>query len=563
MLRYRWARIRDQYLGPALVTVCLSGLTISGCSKGPFGIAADAPKKPAGSLMVEEPSDDEIRREAIARRGRNSEGRVHLSSLGRKRSSARSLSKTASRDPFLASESGGSPAANASQSSLAQSRRSSSGQPASHGRKTPSTPTGTTPHEQVQVAVKPVSSPDKTRPKSRLEQLREQLRMELNQRPQPSKSLAQRGENSSEKRSDRGLLLSGNSQADQEQTATGKPSAEAASRTLSQADGTRDANRTSPLGAQSSEGETEAASSRHDQTAVRLQGFLAAADWQLQEGNLHQAYRNALLAQRIAEREQIQFGPGDRRPSELVAEIWNQIQAQQSGSEYVAANRPRSSALRTVSSHTTEARRAFSNNSLALGWTAVEQPEQEELPVVQPLPRNREARSGDPEPTGIKGEGTSGQPTIVPACPAEKPAGSVTLSGIHVSAVKPRISERTEEITTAHAEFPSQDISAWEQREKSSASQASFITPGMASIPKIEGPSLQGPRLKKLNSEEQPGELVPPPLDLRAGGSQLPMVVTPGAEEHPQGWFWPLAGGVAILLAGISIYRRRFSGGKA
>ena len=72
-----------------------------------------------------------------------------------------------------------------------------------------------------------------------------------------------------------------------------------------------------------------------------MQSLLASAEWLAAQGDLEQAYRNAMLAQHLAEKSQLTFGPLDREPGEVGQSVWNQVQIQRGAAAVAELNLPK------------------------------------------------------------------------------------------------------------------------------------------------------------------------------------------------------------------------------
>ncbi len=618
VLRPDWLRLHRRWIGIGLGTVCATGLAISGCSRAPLTTFKEITSAPPGSVDAasapsrrssEEPrSGDAVAKSApttgrwrdwlsfSGRETRSDKTRRYqeeFAEFGRRVMDSRNAG---SRDPFLEYEAAEREfpstdslaprpkprSSDEDQNTIARSDRSApqaaSIDPASVERRVAHEEVTSTQAEAV------VRTPNTgmaatsnhsagatnaagTRETSRLDQLRAELRQERAAtaegivRLTPSAAAPPTNEPpaNSPPRGDRGVILSAGQL--EERTPMGPPTPATA----------RGAGDPSPPLAPSEE-----------ETAIRVQALLAAANWQAERGELEEAYRNVVLAQRLADRAQLTYGPRDRRPEDLAQRIWEAYQRDRQVSELARSLPP-------PKLPPAAERRPIPENAFAAGgaqtWRQVDKASllptgSDSLPVVTPRQSSKSA-PGTPTATapvqgglaaatpkdpsaasgGLPAPGTELRTSVTGASSPNAPTGgadSAAKNPITVGAItpEPATDPSGQGVVTAHA----QSVAAADDPAIPSSLAAPITIPAMATLPKADrglpapGPALPGLPLAKGEPTE-----APPSLSV-TGAKRLPTPNTSTPQSPTKSRLpWGLIGLVAALLTAAYAFRRRWS----
>jgi hypothetical protein len=353
---------------------------------------------------------------------------------------------------------------------------------------------------------------------SRLEQLRSQLRTAAAVDARPASAAPP----VSPDRNDRGVLLS-----------DGRPAAHADAAPAASVE-------SSPAGPRATDAAAapaEAAPAEQLAPPERVQSLLAAAEWQIEQGDLQQAYRNAIVAQRLMDQERVVIAQGERRPVDVARKVWRLMHEQSKP----AAGSTAPEVQLAAQQEPVEAPADAFPAGRGRGWQAAE------LPQVRPLgsaPVDPQVAAAPPPPP------------VDPATPSAPDLSPVSLASIEGQA-EPHAPRAAGGVVTAVAEV--------ETSTPLNAPQASDATygqtvPAMATFPRwddrgpLNGPALTGPSLVP------PQQIAPPPsLDV-IGTQRLPEIgaesPTPGV---PSGSVWGVAGLIAGVLVSAFAFRRRWS----
>lgn len=597
LLRPKWLRLRGRWVCAGLGLVCVTGFSFSGCSRAPMARFKDLTSAPpqtsdadetstASRSTARDRSDSEQPdpRDAVAARTaeREPEGQVTIVADSPRRSTFKTYREgyaslrdrvlnretSDSRDPFL--ESGASPEANQFPATEAlapdaegrvrtgnlddsiaradlQPRRTAAVDTASLSR------TGT---NEGLVRTSPGGTSS-----SRLDQLRAELREQRSAAPATAAAVAPVRD------TNRGTILSGGSGSEEEgvvSTASPYPA------------------RTAVAGQASSTSTTAGAETvaQPGDVALRVQSLLAAAEWMASQGQLEEAYRNAMLAQHLAEYSHLQFGPLDRNPNEVCQAIWDRAQAER-GLAAVTLSLPKPK-LPAGAERRAVPRNAFPGRD-ANSWQKSDATEP--LPVI--APRGTDPGPALAAPLAAPAPASAGPtpPAVLDHVASTAPANAgnpVTIARIDsepapatapAAAVVPPATPLPAAPATAEATPPSGVINALAQTPESSASQSprgtteptTLSVPAMASLPTVsrtlplDGPALAGPQLARTEPAE------PPPYLEVIGARRVPEgdAAAPGESPRRQGVLWGLGGLVALMLGAAVMFRRRWSAGAA
>lgn len=627
VLRPYWLRLHRRWMCFGLGTVCATGLAICGCSRAPLTTFKELTSAPPGSVdatarrSTEEPrSGDAVAksspgigrwRERLSLTGR--ETRVDKSrryqeefaEFGRRVMDSRNAG---SRDPFLEFEAAGrefpstdslSPrpkprASEEDQNTVARAdlstRPGTAVDPASVERRTdPEGVTRTqaeavvrTPNTGIaQTSSQSVAStdPPATRAASRLDQLRAELRSQppatqegvaritasttapLTTSPPTAAPPTNTPPTNSPPRGDRGVILSAG-QLEERTPSTAVPPAIAA--------GAGESSSPNP--------------STPEDVALRVQALLAAANWQAERGELEEAYRNVVLAQRLADRAQVTYGPRDRRPEDLAQRIWEAVQRDREVNQ-IARSLPPPKLPPAAQ------RRPVPENAFAAGgeqsWRQAEGTGQlraapDSLPTVTPRVPAKSVAGTPSTPTPVAAaeavaapsqssrEGNrlpaeknpalasaagSGSPTASAVGAGGAPKNPITVGAI---APEPAVAPGGRDVVTAHAET----VAAPGGADVPPGPATPITVPAMATLPKADrglpapGPALPGLPLAK----GEPSSTAPPSLSV-TGAKRLPPPPGGGTSAAPakSRLPWGLIGLVAVLLTAAYAFRRRWS----
>lgn len=592
LLRPQWSRLRRHWVCFGVGTVCATGMALSGCSRAPMArfkemtsAAPDAAEAPSAtrSASAERPGPGDAVAAARAPAARRDEGRVTIAGDPARRGAFqryregyadlsdrilnRDTKSRPSADPFLdAGVDGGGqnfPATDA----LAPTQR----------------PAGRTPGLDDSVAradLRPerpgvVSTASVQRPSgnegmahtappqpqvSRLEQLRAELRAQR-------EGVATTGttpQRPSVAESDRGTVLSGAGQTGEGIARVSTPAPQGSAPQFPETPSTAAGK------SASTSRTTDGGSSGNEDTALRVQSLLASAEWLAQRGDLEEAYRNAILAQHLAEYAGLRIDPQDRQPVEVTQRIWEQIQQRDSSSE-LALNLPKPQ-LPSGASRRAVPQDAFPGSERTSWQKSASTADLAALPVISPQGKS---------PPALAAPGTTPAPSAAPAEPPVSPpaagptpsdlpqvaqapaANPVTLSAITAEpAVPPASSVPPTPNATARASAGVVTALAETPSRSTARDPAGLTVPAMASLPKVErvlpldGPALGGPQLAK----SQPAD-APPFLEV-IGARQLPTDEPEAvAAGKPRRLWWALGGLSAVLLGAAYGFRRRWSAG--
>jgi hypothetical protein len=280
--------------------------------------------------------------------------------------------------------------------------------------------------------------------------------------------------------------------------------------------------------------------------ALRVQSLLTTAEWMAARGELEQAYRNAMLAQHLADYGSVTIGPHDRSPAETAHKIWEL--AQRSGRGDAITQRLPKPKLPSAATRAPVPDDAFPVKA-GLGWERTEGPSA--LPQIDgafPVIAPRSSEAGGPQLPGTS------QPSLdhVAAAGGHSP---VLISGIEAE-------PEAAPVVTALAES-----AAGPQLSSApllNTEPTGLTLPAMASLPKTPltlppqlGPALSGPTAAVPELE------APPPYLEVMGARQLPeqIAVAEGTPPTRTGILWGLGGLSAILLGCIYAFRRRWAAG--
>ncbi|MFV0442479.1 MAG: hypothetical protein ACK5Q5_02800 [Planctomycetaceae bacterium] len=320
---------------------------------------------------------------------------------------------------------------------------------------------------------------------------------------------------------------------------------------------------------------TENASS---DVVMRVQSLLTTAEWLASRGELDQAYRNAILAQHLAEYGKVSFGPADRRPSDVVHHIWQTMHETETGRALAeAVPKPREST--PASAAETSARLAVASKAPAgtfpakngFGWEKADGPstlipDASALPVI--APRGTATPPVLRAPGAISAEETpeAASPELEQVADAESgsPISLTRIETVPAEVLAARRKRAQSEVVTALAET-SPAVAA--RRREANTEPTGLTVPAMATLPKANrplpgnvGPALRGPKLAP------PPEVEPPPPYLEVmGARQLPDrsggATAEKSSKRPM--LWGMGGLIAILLGAAYAFRRRWSAGAA
>jgi hypothetical protein len=616
VLRPEWLRLHRRWIGIGLGTVCATGLAISGCSRAPLTTFKEMTSAPPGSVDAatapsrrssEEPrSGDAVAKSAPTGRWRewfSFSGRETRSDKARRYQEefaefgrrVRDSRNTGSRDPFLEYEASGrefpstdslSPRpkprpADEDQNTIARADRSApqaaSLDPAAVERRAAEEGVTRTQAEAVvqtthtsraPTSNHPAGDPNVpgTREASRLDQLRAELRQERPAaaegivRLTPSAAALPTDERptNAPPRGDRGVILSAGQL--EERTPTGSPV---------------------PATARGAAESTPPAAPSEEDAALRVQALLAAANWQAERGELEEAYRNVVLAQRLADRARLTYGPRDRRPEDLAQRIWEAFQRDRQVNELARSLPP-------PKLPPAAQRRPIPENVFAAGgaqsWRQVDgaslpRSESDSLPVVTPRQSSKSA-PGAPSTTGPANGGIAAATPSNPsaansslraarnevltaaagsASPNAPTAGSAdTRNPVTVGGITPEPSAASGDqgVITAHAESvgPPGDPTILP------GPSMPITIPAMATLPKADrGLPAPGPALPGLPLAKGEASDVPPSLSV-VGAKRLPPPGSTTPEASPKSRLpWGLIGLIAFLLTAAYAFRRRWS----
>ena len=601
LLRPRWKRLRRHWVCYGIGTVCASTLAITGCSRAPMARfkemtsaqpaqTADEPGEtravsserpdPRDAVASDEPrtADTEGRVTIVGDRDRRGSFKGYREGYADLRNRLLNRGSQVGGDPFLEAD------ANAARDfpatdSLAPQTKPPTTPPAVDNtvaradltqRRGGAIGTASLQKSSVLEGVARTQPPSQPTV-SRLEQLRAELRKQREGAATTSETLAVAPVGDT----DRGQVLSTGGDTGEGIARTGPQArAEAERKTAALAD--------TPPATPSGAGASPTATVAEDLT-LRVQSLLVTADWLAGQGDLEQAYRNAMLAQRLADHGGLHFGPHDRQPTEVSRRIWEQIQGRDSSGE-LAKSLP-APKLPSAASRRPVPKGAFPGSDLvtwqkATGPSAII-PADGAMPVITPnrtadrpaLPAPATAPQEKAEPPAQPlesledvAQGPVANPVTLAAIDKPAPVAAETVKPASLpapTASPPGGKPAGGGIVNAIAEAPAKPGRA----DKSHAEPTGLTVPAMASLPKAaraippqDGPALKGPQLARAKPDESDA---PPVLDV-IGARKLPS--GPGVEQPSKkrrGLLWGVGALVVVLLGAALAFRRRWSAGTA
>lgn len=569
-LRTTWLRSQRHWICFGLGTVCATGLAVSGCSRAPltrFQEMTSAPREAVAEPVspASRPSEQPRPGDAVAQGDSSASGwRDRLSLTGRETRKEKERryqeefaefgrrvmdSRESQRgDPFLDAEAAGrgfpptdslAPRpgtrsnAPSGEDGVARSGRAGAGSasidtaslerraPAEGLARTQPAPSGRPAEAGVARTSPPATTaPSGTRELSRLEQLRAELREE---RPALTEGIARSTPVAPPAaEGDRGPVLS-QGQLNEGQVAP--------------------ASTTAPTGIARTTGLSTPPPSAGEDLELRVQSLLAAADWQVSRGELEEAYRNVILAQQLAERGAVTFGPRDRHPTDVAQKVWEALSRERGATEIARSlpppKLPDGARRRPVPP---DAFAAAGERSWRMsGGQSEFGPDRDPLPVVEPR-----APAGGATTAAAPGQHTAPEGARPLAAPLAAP--SAQHNPVTVATITPEPAETSAEggVVTALAEAPA-----------AASPGAPPTVPAMATLPKADrplpapGPALEGPILAKVEPIQ-----IPPHLSVASAKRLQPGAAEAPASRRPP---WGLVGIVAGLLAAAYLFRRRWS----
>jgi hypothetical protein len=320
-----------------------------------------------------------------------------------------------------------------------------------------------------------------------------------------------------------------------------------------------------------------------DEARLRIQSLLVSADWQLERGELAEAYRSAVLAQKMADTTGVTFDAEDRRPTEVASRVWKAMR-ERDGEGTQLAGDPGKSGTRTsqpvLAAHTAtqpELEAAFAGLGTQ-GWQTIITPAggARQLPSASetqsaPTPSIAEAET-TPDPTirlTADLDNRTDKPADGPQLAAGKPnAGAgrrppqqfVRRNPLQLAAADVDETEAGGGVVQAEALTTTKPPA---RRRPGANRPTAAVTPGMTSLPTnraVGGPMLgRTPAPKPTASATQPAA-GPSSADLEQVVTERlarPALETESTEPVDRGVLWGAAGLAVGALGVLLAFRRR------